>query len=298
MKISWAEAGCIKSMSKFLKIAILLSQVLMPIIHAYKNISVTLDHSYTDLKGSVYVSADGKVAKVCSSGSDWKIASVVCRQLGHGPPIAANSVYDTAVSGFYYEQNFNCQGKERSLSECYYNSFSYFEFCTNLFLEVECLPNYGHDFDVHLVSGTTDNSYGIVLVFYGGRWGTVCSYSDDNMYDAICKGLWYSGGSNYYNYDDSVQSYEDPVLDIYGCDYWDSSLDSCTHTPRYSSDSYCMTVSVACDMHDSSTNMYDDTTSADSMDNKPVSHNWKKGRGRLDLNQLVGNWDVKPHLTN
>ncbi|KAJ8048343.1 hypothetical protein HOLleu_00618 [Holothuria leucospilota] len=32
--------------------------------------------------------------------------------------------------------------------------------------------------------------------------------------------------------------------------------------------------------------------------NKPVSHNWKKGRGRLDLNQLVGNWDVKPHLTN
>ncbi|KAJ8045167.1 hypothetical protein HOLleu_08115 [Holothuria leucospilota] len=31
--------------------------------------------------------------------------------------------------------------------------------------------------------------------------------------------------------------------------------------------------------------------------NKPVSHNWKKGRGRLDLNQLVGNWDVKPYLT-
>ncbi|KAJ8034671.1 hypothetical protein HOLleu_21603 [Holothuria leucospilota] len=30
---------------------------------------------------------------------------------------------------------------------------------------------------------------------------------------------------------------------------------------------------------------------------KPVSHNWKKDRGRLDLNQLVGNWDVKPHLT-
>ncbi|KAJ8018706.1 NLR family CARD domain-containing protein 4 [Holothuria leucospilota] len=34
-----------------------------------------------------------------------------------------------------------------------------------------------------------------------------------------------------------------------------------------------------------------------SRENKPVSHNWKKGRGRLDLNQLVGNWDVKPHLT-
>ncbi|KAJ8034402.1 hypothetical protein HOLleu_21223 [Holothuria leucospilota] len=32
--------------------------------------------------------------------------------------------------------------------------------------------------------------------------------------------------------------------------------------------------------------------------NKPGSHNWKKGRGRLDLNQLVGNWDVKLHLTN
>ncbi|KAJ8026082.1 hypothetical protein HOLleu_33820 [Holothuria leucospilota] len=35
-----------------------------------------------------------------------------------------------------------------------------------------------------------------------------------------------------------------------------------------------------------------------SRENKPVSHNWKKGRGRLDLNQQVGNWDVKPHLTN
>ena len=33
-------------------------------------------------------------------------------------------------------------------------------------------------------------------------------------------------------------------------------------------------------------------------ENKPVSHNWKKGRGRLDLNQLVGNWAVKLHLTN
>ncbi|KAJ8034194.1 hypothetical protein HOLleu_20932 [Holothuria leucospilota] len=35
-----------------------------------------------------------------------------------------------------------------------------------------------------------------------------------------------------------------------------------------------------------------------SRENEPVSHNWKKGRGRLDSNQLVGNWDVKPHLTS
>ncbi|KAJ8031193.1 hypothetical protein HOLleu_27841 [Holothuria leucospilota] len=35
-----------------------------------------------------------------------------------------------------------------------------------------------------------------------------------------------------------------------------------------------------------------------SRENKPVSHNWKKGCGHLDLNQLVGNWGVKPHLTN
>ena len=33
-------------------------------------------------------------------------------------------------------------------------------------------------------------------------------------------------------------------------------------------------------------------------ENKPVSHNWKKGLGQLDLNQLVGNWAVKPYLTN
>ena len=35
-----------------------------------------------------------------------------------------------------------------------------------------------------------------------------------------------------------------------------------------------------------------------SRENKPVSNNWKKGRGRLNLNQLVGNWAVKPHLTS
>ncbi|KAJ8045257.1 hypothetical protein HOLleu_08227 [Holothuria leucospilota] len=35
-----------------------------------------------------------------------------------------------------------------------------------------------------------------------------------------------------------------------------------------------------------------------SRENKPVSHNWKKGCDSLDLNQWVGNWDVKPHLTN
>ena len=28
------------------------------------------------------------------------------------------------------------------------------------------------------------------------------------------------------------------------------------------------------------------------------AHNWKKGRGLFDLNQLFGNWVVKPHLTN
>ncbi|KAJ8022566.1 hypothetical protein HOLleu_37506 [Holothuria leucospilota] len=33
-----------------------------------------------------------------------------------------------------------------------------------------------------------------------------------------------------------------------------------------------------------------------SRENKPVSHNWKKGRGRLDLNQLVGN--VSSNLTS
>ena len=30
---------------------------------------------------------------------------------------------------------------------------------------------------------------------------------------------------------------------------------------------------------------------------KPLSHNWKKGRGWLDLNQKVVNWAVKLHLT-
>ena len=34
------------------------------------------------------------------------------------------------------------------------------------------------------------------------------------------------------------------------------------------------------------------------MENKPVSHNWKKCRGQLDLDQSVGNWAVKPHLTS
>ncbi|KAJ8046899.1 hypothetical protein HOLleu_05734 [Holothuria leucospilota] len=33
-------------------------------------------------------------------------------------------------------------------------------------------------------------------------------------------------------------------------------------------------------------------------ENKPMSHNWKKGCGPLNLNQLVGNWNVKHHLTN
>ena len=35
-----------------------------------------------------------------------------------------------------------------------------------------------------------------------------------------------------------------------------------------------------------------------SRENKPVSHNWKKGCGWLDLNQLVGNWAVKLHNNN
>ena len=38
-------------------------------------------------------------------------------------------------------------------------------------------------------------------------------------------------------------------------------------------------------------------SAAPGRENKPVSHNWKKGRGRLDLNQKVGNWAVKLHLT-
>ena len=32
-------------------------------------------------------------------------------------------------------------------------------------------------------------------------------------------------------------------------------------------------------------------------ENKSVSHNWKKGFGWHYLNQLVGNWTVKPHVT-
>lgn len=181
--------------------------------------------------GFVEVSINGgRWRRMCSAFNylEWEVGSVVCRELGLGPPIVSKGTSDfTAVENELYLSTsslLSCDGKENSLSECI-NLISpdHFECQDPSYIEVQCLPFSAQEFEVALATADKGDTEGIVLTYLDGRWGPIC---DSESKDTVCQQLGFENADDF-AFVFGVEVLEEPVLQDLSCSGSEDRINQC-----------------------------------------------------------------------
>lgn len=187
-------------------------------------------------KGFVELSVDRvNWYKLCDNGRSsspyFKVASIVCQQLGYGPPVLAEGHIETSYDNeyFQFEDEWCNVTTTQVLQECSLEgSFaSVPDSCYGRIMYVECLPAEANEYDVALVVDDSFGSFeGLVLIHVNGQWGPICSGSAG---DAVCHQLGYgSAYSGIFHGDVSSDTYASPVLDYLYCYSYEETIEECT----------------------------------------------------------------------
>lgn len=174
---------------------------------------VRLTGGESHFEGRVEILYRGVWGTVCHNKWDLLDSHVVCHQLGFGPALQHSSVmskYAGLRKGPILLNNVQCAGKESSLANCSHDGWNKHNCVHNQDVVLKCsgrkqvlcsdcvTMHILHvaelskpTFELRLTGGATPNS-GIVEVYYGGVWGTVCSdYWNMKNAAVVCKQLGY-----------------------------------------------------------------------------------------------------------
>ncbi|XP_051543860.1 deleted in malignant brain tumors 1 protein-like [Myxocyprinus asiaticus] len=133
--------------------------------------SVKLMDGFNTCSGRVEVLYNGIWGTVCDDGWDLSDAAVVCREMGCGDVIEANTgAYFGKGSGSIWMTDVNCVGVESTLSSCGFRQWRVNDCDHSKEAGVICQS------PIRLVDGSNSCS-GRVEVFHDGEWGTVCDDS-------------------------------------------------------------------------------------------------------------------------
>ncbi|KAA0720726.1 Deleted in malignant brain tumors 1 protein [Triplophysa tibetana] len=152
--------------------------------------NVKLFNGSNQCSGRVEVFHNYLWGTVCDDGYDFKDASVVCKQVGCGLPIAVNpgAVFGEG-SGPVWMDDVRCNGNESSVKDCPSNALGTSTCSHKKDVGVTCRR-------VKLIK-TTKQYSGRVEVLYNGQWGTVCDDGWD-LTDAavVCKHMGFGTPKN------------------------------------------------------------------------------------------------------
>ncbi|ROI15112.1 Deleted in malignant brain tumors 1 protein [Anabarilius grahami] len=185
--------------------------------------SIRLVNGSYDCSGRVEILYNGQWGTVCDDSWDINDAAVVCRQLGCGGAVSANSSGNFGQgSGPIWLDDVRCSGSELSLTQCSHNTIGSHNCGHSEDAGVVCL-------DIRLVSGS-DSCCGRVEIHHNGQWGTVCD-DDWDMNDAavVCRQLQCGSAISAPPSAAFGQGSGSIWLDDVGCSGGEGKLTQCSH---------------------------------------------------------------------
>ncbi|XP_069126611.1 scavenger receptor cysteine-rich domain superfamily protein-like isoform X2 [Argopecten irradians] len=166
-----------------------------------EDISVRLTGGSEPHVGRVEVFYSGYWGTICGDNDwDFRDANVTCRMLGFS---TGRAIYHATQYGLLAEpvwmNDVDCNGSEDSLadcsfegwgrcSDCYYHQYPASVFCYNLTVNTSV--------EIRLLGGSNEST-GVVEVYYGGHWGSVCTSKhgfDNSSATVACRMLNYRSG--------------------------------------------------------------------------------------------------------
>ncbi|KAJ8035421.1 Deleted in malignant brain tumors 1 protein [Holothuria leucospilota] len=178
-------------------------------------------------EGGVEMWYNGQWGTLC--GDSWNMANarVICRQLGRGPPVSANTEDQfeggTAHIVLY---DVSCQGDEERLPNCPGGGFVSHDCGGGKYAVVNCTCE-AVNRNIRLADGN-DDSEGRVEVFYNGQWGTVCDdYWTMANAHVVCRQLERGSAITTYKRSYFGQGTGDIVLDDVVCQGHEQRLIDC-----------------------------------------------------------------------
>ncbi|XP_056011221.1 deleted in malignant brain tumors 1 protein-like [Ostrea edulis] len=136
-------------------------------------------------EGRVEVFHGGKWGTVCDDVADYRVAQVICNQLGltsTNTPAVKGSAYFGAGTGQIWMDDLHCSGTELSLDTCSFRPWGSNNCGHNEDLSVICSAP---AVPLRLVDPNGNPNQGRVEIQVNGTWGTVC----DDMFNSKAAGV-------------------------------------------------------------------------------------------------------------
>ncbi|XP_064176086.1 deleted in malignant brain tumors 1 protein-like [Anguilla rostrata] len=160
------------------------NNVTFPVTSLTTSDQIRLVNGDDPCSGRVEIYHDGQWGTVCDDIWDLDNAEVVCRQVGCGRAVAAqSSAHFGEGSGPIWLDDVRCSGSESALTQCQHPGFGSHNCGHNEDAGVVCSASD----QIRLVNGD-DPCSGRVEIYHDGQWGTVCDeFWDMNNAEVVCR---------------------------------------------------------------------------------------------------------------